>query len=279
MQRINGFGFFLLMLVMLPSIVSGQEAKLNLKVKFYIEKGKLENALITITRNGQPYRVIDPNKGKYTLDLELNSDFVFAFTKMGYISKDVIIDTHVPKGREEEYFNEFIAEVTLEPQPEDKIITYSQPVGKIKYSNPSGDFDYDNNYNATAKAQLEKDKERAVPKPKEPTPNPKPTPPPVPKTETPPSKPIPLAVKQPEYKPEPEVKKKPDPVPDPSSKPSTRDREERVIQQDRLKITLVTVTVNGIPFLYKKEEYSWGGVYFYKDEKNITESAYFTETE
>ncbi|HSH64301.1 MAG TPA: hypothetical protein VLB84_00540, partial [Bacteroidia bacterium] len=196
------------LLIFFPSVLFAQEAKLNLKLKLYIEKGKLDNSLITITRNGQPYRVIDPSKGKYVLDLELNSDFIFAFTKMGYISKSVIIDTHIPPGREKEYFNEFIAEVTLEPQPEDKIITYSQPVGKIKYSVPSGDFDFDNDYTATAKIQQEKDKERAVPKPKAPTPNPKPTPPPVPKTETPPSKPIPVAVEQPGYKPSPEVKKK-----------------------------------------------------------------------
>lgn len=283
MYRINFrkiVGIFTLMLVFLPFILSSQEeAKLNLKVKLYIEKGKLDNSLITITRNGQPYRVIDPNKGKYVLDLELNSDFVFAFTKMGYISKSVIIDTHVPKGREEEYFNEFIAEVTLEPQPEDKIITYSQPVGKIKYANASGDFDYDNDYTASAKEQQQKDKERAVPKPKEPAPNPRPTPPPIAKTETPPSKPIPVAVKQPEYKPEPEVKKRVETPPDPPSKPIVKDKEERVIQQDRLRITLVTVKINGLEFVYKKEEYSWGGTYFYKDDKNITESAFAIETE
>lgn len=267
------------MLLCFSTVLNAQEAKLNLKVKLNIEKGKMENALITITRDGQPYRVIDPNKGKYKLDLELNSNFIFAFTKMGYISKSVIIDTHVPKGREEEYFNEFIADVTLEPQPDDKIVTYTQPVGKIKYSVPSGDFDYDNDYTASAQEQVKKDKERAVPKPKDPTPNPRPESPPVAKAETPPSKPIAVAVKQPEYKPAPEVKKKEDPLPDPPAKPVIKDREEQIIQRDRVKITLVTVKIDGVPYYYKKEEYSWGGVYFYKNEKNITDSAFAKETE
>jgi hypothetical protein len=275
---IRGIGICILMLLLSVSL-SAQEAKLDLRVKLYIEKGKLENALITITRDGQPYRVIDPNKGKYKLDLELNSNFVFVFTKMGYISKSVIVDTHVPKGREAEYFAEFLAEVTLEPQPEDQIITYSQPVGKIKYSVPAGDFDYDNDYTATAKVQQQKDKERAIPKPKEPVPNPRITPPAVPKTETPPSKPIPVAVKQPEYKPTPGLKKKEEPIPDPPSKPIVKNKEERIIQKDRVKITLVTVKIDGVEYLYKKEEYNWGGVYFYRDEKNITESAFAKETE
>lgn len=264
---------------MLSSTLNAQENKLNLKVKLNIQKGNMEHALITISRDGQPYRVIDPNKGKYKLELELNSDFSFVFTKMGYISKTVLIDTHIPKGREEEYFNEFIADVTLEPQPEDKIITYSQPVGKIKYSNPSGDFDYDNDYTATAKVQLEKDKEKAVPKPKEPTPNPRPEPPVIPKTETPPSKPIPIAVKQPEYKSTPEPKKVVETPADPPPKPNPKDTEERIVQKDRLKITFVTVRTSGTEYTYRKEEYSWGGIYFYKNDKNITESAFLKETE
>ncbi|HET6226602.1 MAG TPA: hypothetical protein VFF27_10005, partial [Bacteroidia bacterium] len=232
-----------------------------------------------ITRDGKPYRVIDPNKGKYKLELELNSDFSFTFTKMGYITKTVLVDTHIPKGREEEYFNEFIADVTLEPQPEDKLITYSQPVGKIKYSNAAGDFDFDNDYTATAKVQLEKDKEHAPPKPKEPAPNPRPTPPPVAKTETPPSKSIPIAAKQPEYKSTPEPRKTAELAVDPPAAPNPKEREERIIQKDRLKITMVTVKVSGQEFVYRKEEYSWGGVYFYRDEKNITESTYAKETE
>src|SRR4051812_19345419 len=268
-------------LAFIPSsrLTAQNENKLNLKGKLNIQKGGMENALITISRDGKPYRVIDPNKGKYKLELELNSNFSFTFTKMGYITKTVIIDTNIPKGREEEYFNEFIADVTLEPQPEDKIITYSQPVGKVKYSGPAGDFDYDNDYTATAKEQQEKDKAQAPPKPKPPTPNPRPTPPVIPKTETPPSNPIPVAVKQPEYKPTPEPKKVVETPVDPPPAPNTKDREERIIQKDRLKITLVTIKTSGVEYIYRKEEYSWGGVYFYRDEKNITESAFLKETE
>lgn len=273
-------GIFIMSIILLyTSSLHAQEAKLNLKIKFNIVKGKLDNSLITITRNGQPYRVIDPNKGKYTLDLEMGSDFVFTFTKMGYISKAVIIDTHIPKGREEEYFNEFVADVTLEPQPEDKIVTYSQPVGKIKYSNAAGDFDFDNDYTATAKVQADKDKEHAVPKPKDPIPNPRPETVAKEAPPLPPSKPIVAAVKQPEYKSTPEVIKRDPPTPDPPSKPAVKDKEERIIQKDRLKITLVTVKIDGVAFMYKKEEYSWGGTYFYKNEKNITESAFSKETE
>jgi hypothetical protein len=277
---LNVPGIFIMSIMLLFSpVLHAQEAKLNLKIKFNIVKGKLDNSLISITRDGQPYKVIDPSKGKYKLDLEMGSNFVFTFTKPGYVTKAVIVDTHIPKGREAEYFNEFGADVTLEPQPEDKIITYSQPVGKIKYSNVSGDFDFDNDYTATAKEQADKDKERAVPKPKEPTPNPKPVAVVKEAPALPPSKPIPVAVKQPEYKSEPEKIKREPPKPDLPSKPVIKDKEERIIQKDRLKITLVTIKIDGVEYIYKKEEYSWGGIYFYKNEKNITESAFSKDTE
>jgi hypothetical protein len=257
-----------------------QEApKFNVKVKFQIEAGNLENALITITKNGKTDRVIDPNKGKYSVDLDLNADYALIFTKMGYITKTVSIDTHVPNGREKEDFAKFTATVELAKQPEEEVITYSQPVGRIKYSGMVEDFDYDKDYTASAEAMIKKAESNPTPKPKPPAPNPRTEPKPPPPTTTPVSNPIPIEVKQPEYKPEP-PKLKPvviEPViPD---KPIVKNQEERTIQEDKRKITIITVNINGVDYIYKKEEYSWGGVYFYKDGKNITERTYAKETE
>jgi hypothetical protein len=255
------------------------QAKFTVKLKFSVQEGGLENSLITITRDGNPYRIIDPSKGKYFIDLELGSDFVFTFTKLGHITKQVIINTVVPPGHEDQDFAKFIADVGLEVQPEDKVVTYSQPVGKIAYSNASGDFDFDKDYTQTATEAQKKDKENAPPKPKEPVPNPRPVPPVTTPPTVAPSNPIPVVVKQPEYKPEPP---KPKPVvvePVVEQKPIVKNKEEKIIQEDRRRITLVTVTVNEVSFLYKKEEYNWGGVYYYRDGKNITASSFDKETE
>lgn len=273
-------GIFIgLFLLCFSSILLAQAPLFSIKLKFSVQEGGLENSLITITRDGKPYRIIDPSKGKYFVDLELGSEFLFTFTKPNHISKQVIIDTHVPNGREKEDFAKFTADVGLEVQPEDKVVTYSQPVGRIKFSGITNDFDFDKDYTQTATEAQKKDKEAAKPKPKEPTPNPRPVPPkPVVQT-LPPSNPIPVVVKQPEYIPEP-PKKKPvivEPVID--YKPAIKNKVEKIIQQDRLKITIITVTINDIPYEYKKEEYSWGGTYFYRDGKNITEPTFEKETD
>jgi hypothetical protein len=256
------------LLFMLSLAGYGQEGpKFSVKLKMAIEDGNLEHALITITKNGKPDRVIDPSKGKYNIDLDLGAEYTLAFTKMGYISKTVIIDTHVPNGREDAEFGKFSATVELAKQPEDQVITYSQPVGRIKYSTQLGDFDYDKDYTATAEAMIKKAESNPAPKPKTPPP-----PPPV-------SKPIPVEVKQPEYKPEPP---KPKPVVTATEapvKPIVKNKVEKAIQEDRRKITVITVTIDGVDHVYRREQYAWGGLYYYKDGRNITESTFDKETE
>jgi hypothetical protein len=273
-------GIFAVFLLLLFSAGSFAQVPIfTIKLKFSVQEGGLDNALITITKDGQAYRTIDPNKGKYFIDLELGGNYMMTFTKPGHITKQVIVDTHVPGGHEDDEFAKFTAEVNLEKQPEDQIITYSQPVGRIKYSGIAGDFDFDNDYTQTAVAAQKKDKENAKPKPKEPTPQPKPEPPKPVQAALPPSNPEPVAVKQPEYKPEPP---KPKPVVvdvTPEAPPVVKNKEEKIVQKDRLKITLVTVSINGTPIEYKKEEYAWGGVYYYRDGKNITELTFEKETE
>ncbi len=272
--------FFIgLLLLCFSTFLFAQAPVFSIKLKFSVQQGGLENSLITITRDGQPYRTIDPSKGKYYIDLELGSNFIFTFTKPDHISKQVIINTVVPNGREQEEFAKFTADVGLEMQPEDKVVTYTQPVGRIKYSGLTGDFDFDKDYTQTATEAQKKDKENAKPKPKEPTPNPRPDPPKPVVQELPPSKPIPVEVKQPEYKPEPP---KPKPVvvePVVEYKPATKNKEERIIQKDRLKITIIMVTIKDEEYEYKKEEYTWGGLYYYKDGKNITEGTFEKDTE
>jgi hypothetical protein len=270
--------WFLLLVLIVAGFSSVAQNTFSLKVKFSIESGNLDNALITITKNGSAYKVID-SKSKYNLDLELGADFLLTFTKPGYITKSLAVDTHVPNGRENEDFNQYIATVELAKQPEDQEITYTQPVGKIKYAMVDGQFDADKDYSQKAQAMVETAEAHPKPKPKPPAPNPKPATN-LPATQTTaPSNPVVAPVKQPEYTPEPP---KPKPVvitPDVPAKPIVKNKEEKILQEDRRRITIVTVNIDGTDYVYKKEEYTWGGLYFYKDGKNITERTYEKETE
>jgi hypothetical protein len=255
-----------MLLLFLAGSSFGQENTFSLKVKFSVNGGGLENALITITKNGSPYRVIDPSKSKYKLDLELGAEFLLVFTKQGYITKSLLVDTHVPNGREKEEIREYIATVELAKQPEDQVITYTQPVGRITYSNLEGEFDADKDYSQKAQDMVKKAESNPAPKPKPVVP------PPV-------SNPIPVAVKPPEYKPEPPKPKPPVVETVVPSKPIVKNKEEKIIQEDRRKLTIIIVNIDGVDYTYRREQYNWGGLYYYRDGRNISESTFYKETE
>jgi hypothetical protein len=257
--------FFMILLFSATSSFS-QTQKFNVRLILDINEGDLTNVWVTITKGGATYRTINPNKSKYMVEFDLGGEYLVTVTKPNYISKSVIVNTDVPGGREKDPFAKFDATIELNKQPEDQEITYTQPVGKIKYSFPGGDFDFDTEYIEQAKVMQKKAEAAPKPKPKVETPKPV-------------SNPIPVEVKQPEYKPEPEKPKPVVVVPEVPQKPIVKNKQEKVIQKDRLKITVIVVTINEVPYEYKKEEYSWGGVYFYKNGRNITEGTFEDETE
>lgn len=239
----------------------------------------MKHAVITVTKNGAPYRVIDPNGGKYSVDLDLNAEYLFTCTKLGYITKSVVVDAHIPNGREQEEFAKFVATVILNKQPEEQEITYSQPVGRIKYSNEVGDFDYDKDYSATAQEMQKKAEANPIPKPKPPTPNPRPTYTPPVQPTLPPSNPIPVDVKQPTYVTTPPKKKQIVMAPEVPPKPIVKNKTEKNFQRDRVRVTVITVNINGVDYEYSREEYAWGGTFYYKNGRNVTASCFDKETE
>jgi hypothetical protein len=278
-QKIIGITV-LMMLVFSPSFLNAQAiTKFDITVKFNISDGDFKNSTIIIERDGQPFRVINPNKEKHAVELSFGSEYMFTFKKIGYITKSVIVNTKIPKDREKEPFARFSMEVRILPQPEEQVVTYSQPVGIIKYSDEIGDFDFDKDYSLTVQEMQKKAVESAVKVPKAPTPPPRPTPPETPKASIAPSKPIPVVVKEPEYKPEPPKKKPVVAPPDRPQKPIVKNKIVKVIQEDRRKITIISVNVDGVDHHYKKEEYSWGGVYYYKEDKRITELTFNNEAD
>ena len=277
----NFIGNFLLTILLLTSFfVKAQDiTKFDMLVKFNISEGDFKNSTIIIEKDGQPFRVINPNKEKHNVELPFGSEYMFTFKKIGYITKSVIVNTKIPKDREKDPFAKFSMEVRILPQPEEQVVTYTQPVGIIKYSDKISDFDFDKDYSLTVQEMQKKAVESAIKVPKAPTPPPRPTSPDIPKATIAPSKPIPIAVKEPEYKPEPPKKKPVNPPPVRPQKELVKNKTVKVIQEDRRKITIINVNVDGVDHHYKKEEYSWGGIYYYKEDKRITELTFNKEAD
>ncbi len=239
------------------TILFGQDVpKIIVTVKLKILDGDLKNSQITITKKGAPYKVIDPSKGGYDVDLPLGFEYVFTFSKMGYVTKNLIVDTHVPENRELRGFARQVSEMELEKQTGKLEDSYVHYTGKITYSLAKDDFDFGKDSGTKTEKLPKNEKEIPVIKPK---PNPSILP----------------------------KKNAVTPVDDESRNkqttlsitPTVKNKKERVIQEDYRKITIITINIDGKDYVYTKEEYNWGGTYFYKDGKSIIESTFKMETE
>lgn len=244
-----------MLLLLSTTILYAQEIhKVNFTLKLRITDGDLKNSQITITRKGAPYHVIDPSKGAYVVDLPLGFEYELTYTKLGYVTKTVLFNSHVPENREKGVFAKQFCEVLLEKQPEGPQISAIQVIAKISYNKGIEDFDYEKDFAVKTNKTEDSEKDSPV-KPKAKAPN------------LPHASAVKPLVKQSEIKPSP-----------PSSKPSVKNKVEKIIQEDTRKITIVTFIIDSREYVYKKEEYGWG-VFFYKDGKSITESTFRNETQ
>lgn len=246
----NKATILLLLLFFASSILRAQEIPVvNVTFKLKIINGDLKNSQITITKTEAPYIVIEPNKEGDAVDLPLGFEYTITFTKMGYNTKRMLIDTHVPENREKGDFERQIADVTLEKLSGKLEDNYVQMIGKIKYSMSKADFDFDKVPAAKEDKTKKIDKAPLPPNPKPITSSPKQNQPITP------------------------VVNKSEPV----SKTKGKNKVVKVISEDYKKITIITITIDGKDIIYKKEEYDWG-TFFYKDGKRITGDTFTNET-
>jgi hypothetical protein len=81
------------------------------------------------------------------LKLEYNEAYLIAFSKPGYITKQIAVDTHVPDERIRDVVDPYKIGVRLYKQYEGvNIVVYNQPVAAIKYLASLDDMGYDTDY-------------------------------------------------------------------------------------------------------------------------------------
>ena len=117
---------------------------LQITGKFIVDKGNLENAEISIVKDFKPFSTIYPERAKFSFNLEYNSNYLIVFSKNGYISKKVAIDTHAPEEVIPDGFAPYIFDVTLFKEYEGvNTLVFDKPIGKITYDDQKEDFVYD----------------------------------------------------------------------------------------------------------------------------------------
>lgn len=142
-----------------------------------VDKSTVDQAHLTISKDGSPFKTGGVEKnGKFDFILQFNHVYLFTFSKPGYVTKKILIDTHIPddkvaEGKKFDPF-EFIVTVFSQTDSENKY-AYNQPVARIHYSEFIDEFDYDTDYTKSMQARFDaeenadKEKEKEADKAKQ----------------------------------------------------------------------------------------------------------------
>lgn len=122
-----------------------------------VDDGGPDGARVIVYKNGEKQRSISSGLSKFSLDLDLNADYILEFQKEGSVTKKLSFDTHAPAEAIANGFTPFEFAVNLFKQYDDvSTVVFNQPVGMIRYDKNSDDFDYDTDYTKSIQTALEK---------------------------------------------------------------------------------------------------------------------------
>ena len=126
-----------------------------------VEQGELDGALITLKMDKKSPRKLkhSSSSGKFVVDLDYQHYYVFTFSKKGYITKQISINTKCPKSVAKGGMLEpFYFRVELNQKTNNTMVDtafYNRPVGRIFYSKEFRKFDYDRDYSMAVKRKLD----------------------------------------------------------------------------------------------------------------------------
>jgi hypothetical protein len=149
--------FFFILGLMIFSLTNTFAAPgLLVPIVLTIENGNYESSSVTVKKNGATVFSV-PGQKNLKLKLEFNSDYILSFTKDGYITKLIHINTTMPEARIKAVVDPYKIGVRLFKQYEGvNIVVYNQPVAFIKYIATEDELGYDVDYTKSILSLLEK---------------------------------------------------------------------------------------------------------------------------
>lgn len=114
--------------------------KYTINVKLIMPGNDSTGGLISIKKNGLPYKAIHSEGIEYPVSLDFNENYLIKCSKKGFTTKSVYFDTHVPKGREKERFADFLVKVNLYEEGKGEQTNPEIPIGGVKYNTETKDF-------------------------------------------------------------------------------------------------------------------------------------------
>jgi hypothetical protein len=151
--------FLLLLLVFFAKAGFSQTWSLQVTPTVTDGKKRMDGAVVVLLKNGkEANRVVTDKSGKADFKLEPDNDFLIKFTKPGYVSKSIRMDTrNVPA---DDIMENMIfrtgPEVELFQEVEGLDVSIlDQPIGILVYDNSMKDFSYDMEYTKSIQVKVQ----------------------------------------------------------------------------------------------------------------------------
>ncbi len=129
-------------------------SRLSVPIDFEVVNGDFSNAIVYMRREGETVASFKGAPGM-KVKLEYNAEYRLDFTKPGYITKSIRINTGTPEDRRKIGFDPYKIGVRLFKQYEGvNIVVYNQPVAFIRFLPEFDEFGYDTDYTKSILSEL-----------------------------------------------------------------------------------------------------------------------------
>ena len=135
----------LLGLLLMVGPLFAQQNFLEIPVKLDIEKGNMADVVVKVKKEGKD-AFTQSGASKMRFKLDFNKKYTLIFTKPGYISKTIEVNTKAPSGRISSGFDPYKIGVKLFLQNQENMVIYNQAVAQIKYDQNLDEFSFETDY-------------------------------------------------------------------------------------------------------------------------------------
>jgi hypothetical protein len=138
--------------------LSAQQNFLEIPVKLEIEKGNMDDVVVKVKKEGKD-AFTQSGASKMRFKLDFNKKYTLVFTKPGYISKTIEVNTKAPSGRIAAGFDPYKIGVKLFLQNQENMVIYKQAVAQIKFDQNLDEFNFETDYSKSILSAVTRDEE------------------------------------------------------------------------------------------------------------------------
>ena len=146
----------LLGLMLMVGPLFAQQNFLEIPVKLDIEKGNMSEVVIKVKKEGKD-AFTQSGASKMRFKLDFNKKYTLIFSKPGYISKTIEVNTKAPSSRISSGFDPYKIGVKLFLQNQENMVIYNQAVAQIKYDQNLDEFNFETDYSKSILSAVTRD--------------------------------------------------------------------------------------------------------------------------